>query len=211
MIRDDTLYGVIQEIVRKETVFLKHYTGQVLNNTDDTGIGSLIVSVPSLNIVLPKDGFRAAPRDKQSMNVPAVGDWVEIYFLEGDPDMPVYIGSAPEVGLKTPLKTFDGQPSTHVIFESPKTQESIIYDDTKKTLNLLQGDEPFVLGNAIMTEHAKTKDILTQLLTIINGAPIPEAGAGANSAFQAALTAVLATLSAPDYGSDQLSKIITGK
>ena len=46
--------------------------------------------------------------------------------------------------------------------------------------------------NDMVTEYNKTSALIQALITIINGPPIPEAGGGAPSALQAALSAALA-------------------
>jgi hypothetical protein len=53
----------------------------------------------------------------------------------------------------------------------------------------------------------KNNQILTALLTIINGAPIPEPGSGAPSALQIALKAVLTTAQVGDFSQIENPKI----
>lgn len=48
-------------------------------------------------------------------------------------------------------------------------------------------------------ELDRVKDLLTHLLNVINGAPIPEPGSGANSALQIALQAAIALDELPDF------------
>ena len=183
MIRDDTLYGFIQEIVRKETMFYKHYAGNVLDNADSENLGRVQVSIPLLNITTQDIAPWAWPRDKQSMNVPAIGDWVEIYFIDANPDKACYLGLMPEMTQAISATTFDGQPSTHVIFESPATQESINYDDVKKELDILVskliimgGTEPFVLGTQLNTFLGKLETWLdAHQHTYINAGGAPTA------------------------------------
>ena len=170
MNRDNDLYGMIQEIVREEVMWYKHYAAQVLMNIDPDLLGRVMVSIPSLNITTPDEAFWAYPRDKQSMNVPAIDDWVEVYFLEANPDRPVYLGIAPELTQEIALDNFDGLPSTHVIFESPATGDAIVYDDLQKALDItalqltiMDGTEPFVLGTQLVT-------YLTTMVTQINAA-----------------------------------------
>lgn len=89
----------------------------------------------------------------------------------------------------------------------------VIYGSTAGVLYLSNetASEPFVLGTQLNTENQKVKSLLTNLLAVINGAVITEAGAGAESALQAALKAALTTNSAPAYGTAQLSTKIKGE
>ncbi len=51
----------------------------------------------------------------------------------------------------------------------------------------------------LKTELDKVKSLLTNLINVINGAPIAEAGSGAPSSFQAALQAAVAADELPDF------------
>lgn len=69
------------------------------------------------------------------------------------------------------------------------------------------GSTGMVKADVLKTESEKDKAILDALLQIITGAPIPEPGLGAPSAFQAALTAVLTGKTSGDWTTLQNDKI----
>lgn len=161
--KTDTIYGVICEIVRQETLYLRHYIGEVLSQSDEINIGMIQVSIPELGWV---DGDTAPwcyPRQHHSMSVPEVGEWVEVYFLSGDQNKPVYMGVCNEMrrpdGSRCVPSWFAGDSNVRVIHQSPKTKKGIRLNDTSGemlidagTLTLIEkSTEPFVLGNKLNT------------------------------------------------------------
>jgi hypothetical protein len=94
-----------------------------------------------------------------------------------------------------------------------KLLTQVIYASTAGTLHLSNktAAEPFVLGTSLNTENQKLKSLLTNLLSVINGAPITEPGSGSPSALQAALKTALTTNVVPSYGVGQLSTKIFGE
>jgi len=159
------LVGLLRSLIREETKWLKHYQGKVLKNQDPNKLSRVCVAIPELGWEDEKMGFWAFPRDKNCINVPQIGDFVEIYFMSGNPSRPVYMGIIWESYDSSPVKNFDGSPNHHVLFEDPKNSTSYIkYSDkvfdfakilsldvAKKALTILEGTEPFVLGNAFKT------------------------------------------------------------
>jgi len=69
------------------------------------------------------------------------------------------------------------------------------------------GSTGMVKADVLKTESEKDKAILDGLMQIITGPPIPEPGLGAPSAFQAALSAVLAGKTSGDWTTLQNDKI----
>lgn len=203
--KTDTIYGVICEIVRQETVFLRHYIGEVLSQSDDLNIGMVQVSIPELGWV---DGDTAPwcyPRQHHGMSVPEVGEWVEVYFLSGDQNKPVYMGVCNEMrrpdGSRCVPSWFTGNPKQRVIFQSPVSETGILVDEdtkqlfiTAKDLQLLGstitltegGTEPFVLGTQLMT-------FLTTLVTGINSALASKANGAGSSGTLVAPSGILST------------------
>lgn len=146
----------IIKIVDKKTMWLRHYTGQVVDVTDSLNKGRVKVIVPDLALdelggATPEKGFWCWPRDKHSISVPAVKDWVEVYFWNGDRDKAVYLGIANEIQGMLP-KAFDGFPTTHVIFEDPDDSIRVVYD---KLQNLL------MIGRASLKAAARKDDAVT--------------------------------------------------
>jgi hypothetical protein len=125
------------KIVRKETIYLRQYKGKVLDNKDDDKKGRVIVAVLELGFENKDTGLRCYPTDKNSMSVPAVDDWVTVYFENGDMDSPRYRGIANDIKDMVP-KNYEDEKS-HVIFENPDNDaEYILYNaKTKKiTINI---------------------------------------------------------------------------
>lgn len=153
--------GLIISIIKDEFKFWKHYLGEVKNNQDSLNLGRVQITVPELGFFSEDQAIWAFPRQGNSMSVPQKGEWVEIYFIGGDSGRPVYLHYASEVQGNVP-KNYSN-PSTRVIFESPKTKENLTYNDDEKKFAFNEGDEPFVLGDTLKTELQKTIDALTQL------------------------------------------------
>lgn len=171
------MVGLIAEVVKEETIFLRHYLGMVSNNKDKFRKGRIQVTLPELGFMTPAEGFWCWPRQGDSLSVPEVDSIVEVYFMGGNPDRPVYMSYTSEMENMTPT-TFDGEASTRVVFESPKTNEGIKYDDLSKQLDIMstmikmnEGDEPFVLGNKLIT-------FLNNLLTELGSHTHPTAALG---------------------------------
>lgn len=159
----NSLYGQICEIVRQETLYLRHYIGQVISNTDSLDIGMVQVAVPEFGWTDQDNAPWCYPRQLHAMSVPIVGEWVEVYFLSGDINKPVYIGLCNEMRKDDNTRCippwYKGDPKTRVILQSPSSGKGIKIDDTTKELlidaeNILLIDkstEPFVLGTQLNT------------------------------------------------------------
>ena len=127
------LMTVIQRIVARETVYLRHYIGKVLANDSSvivglSGSGMVQVAIYDLGIDTPDIAFWCYPRDKNSLVTPAVGSWVEVYFINGDRNRPVYLGQANEISGQI-ASNYDGKPTTQIIFEDNQNQMDIKYDE----------------------------------------------------------------------------------
>lgn len=161
--KTDSVYGMIVEIVRQETLYLRHYMGQVLSQTDELNIGMVQVSVPELGWTTSDLAPWCYPRQLHSMSVPEVGEWVEVYFLNGDMNRPVYITNCTELkkddNKNCVPEWYVGDPKLRVIYQSPLSKKGIKLDDTQNILTideenivLIDGStEPYVLGNKIVT------------------------------------------------------------
>jgi len=132
MIQKD-LYKEIRNIILQETVFLRHYIGKVIDINDKERLGRVQVEVLDLGLEGQEEGLWCFPRDKNSMTVPKKDDWVEVYFVRGSCDMPVYMGTANEIKDMVP-KNYKS-PITQIIFEDPSDDGVFIkYDQTQKKL-----------------------------------------------------------------------------
>lgn len=128
-----TLYGEIAEIVRRETRYLRHYWGEVLRVDDPKRKGRVLASVPELGWNTQATGVWCQSRDRHSMVVPEIGERVEVYFMGGDRDRPVYLGTAHEIGDQTPA---DYMPKTAVIWQDPKSGASITFNGITKIMTI---------------------------------------------------------------------------
>lgn len=159
--KNDSLYGQICEIVRQQTIYLRHYLGQVTARTDDLNIGMVQVSVPELGWMSQDEAPWCYPRQLHSLSVPEVGEWVEVYFLNGDMNKPVYIGLCNEMKKEDSTycipSWYTGDPTLRIVYQSPKTKKGICLNETDgemlidaDTITLIdKSTEPFVLGTKL--------------------------------------------------------------
>jgi hypothetical protein len=127
---------MIEAIVIEQTRYLRHYVGQVVDTNDETNKGMVKVQVAQLGWISPSIAPWCFPRDKRGMIVPKSGDWVEVYFIAGDKNHPVYLGIANE--MKDQVTRSYSDTSKDVIFE--QGDASLIFDETLKQ---------FILANVV--------------------------------------------------------------
>lgn len=169
-----TLREEIRKIVARETVFHRHYIGQVCDTGDPSKKGRVKVLVPILGWDSPDIGIWCWPRQNHAIDVPLVGDSVEIYFVAGDRNHAVYLPGVVE--MQGMLPTEYSTPTKRLLFQAPgpgatdkieyDSQASQMYERLQSQLleittyvlksnNIsLTSDsatEPFVLGNQLMT------------------------------------------------------------
>ena len=127
------LYGIIKQIILEETLFLRHYIGQVYSVSDTLRKGRVQVTLKELGWETPDMAIWAWPRQGNGVSIPAVNAWVEVYFIGGDPHRPVYLFPVSEMQNQVPSK-FDGQAGTHVLFQDPNKAENYIKFDAAQNL-----------------------------------------------------------------------------
>lgn len=205
-----SIRGLIAMVVREETQFLRHYLGLVVDDKDELGRGRVLVTIPELGFDTATQGLWCWPRQADSLSVPKTDTYVEVYFMGGHPDRPVYLSYASEM-LGSEFTLHTKMPGSRVIFESPETKEGIHYDDKTKKLVIKKGTEPFVLGTKLQTQLDIDRDLMEQLYNDINniaasGTPVTLAS------LKAIFTAFLAlgVAGMADY-SNTLSEEIFGK
>lgn len=121
-----TTRGAIEQIVREETRYLRHYFGTVLRNNDELGRGRVLTTVPELGWNTEATGAWCFPRQTHALSVPAVGELVEIYFMSGDVNRPVYLGLPADFVDNLPPSYVS--PATHIVFEDPEEKTLIRFD-----------------------------------------------------------------------------------
>jgi len=205
---NDDLYEIIQQMIEEETLYLRHFIGEVAVTNDSLKKGRVKVMIKELGFDTPDLGIWCYPRQSHSMSVPAVKSWVEVYFINGERERPVYLYPATEI-IGNILKSYKGDPKEHILFESPENKNhNIKFDSKEKLLTFLNGSESFVLGDTFKTEMQKNIDALTQLqLDFASWAVTPlDGGAALKSTVTAGfLTKPLTSLA------NILSKMIKGK
>jgi hypothetical protein len=98
--------------------------------------------------------------------------------------------------------------------------DSVLLDVGQSTIEILNNGKirlndgsygGLVKVNELKTQLAKTNSLLSALIQILKGAPIPEPGNGAPSALQLALKSAIATQSLGDYSNIENTLITHGK
>ena len=130
---DRDFKSLIVRIVRDEVRWMRHYLAQVVDNKDTLSKGRVKVIIPELGFDTAEQGMWCFPRQGNSLSVPLQDEYVEIYFVAGDPNRPVYLHYATEANDK--LKNYSS-PKDRIIFESPETGEYIKYNEENKTLKM---------------------------------------------------------------------------
>lgn len=165
-----TSRGAIEQIVREETRYLRHYFGTVLRNDDELGRGRVLVSVPELGWNTEDQGAWCFPRQIHALSVPAVDEIVEVYFMAGDVNRPVYLGLPADFAGNLPPSYVD--PTTHVIFEDPEESTLIRWDGSN--LDLGKSDH---LEAARQTDTVEvTIPIGTVIIAVSGGSGSPAVG-----------------------------------
>lgn len=171
MDNDHSLDELIAEEVLYNTIYQKSYQGRVLLNIDPIKpkSGRVLVLCDELGWDTPDLGAWCYPRQIHGITLPKIGAYVEISFLRGDRDWPVYRCLAQEVQENVP-SNYDGLPTTHVPFESPLRQGMVV-DDLKQSVTLLSNllvqlgsktaSSPYVKGEVLFP-------FLTALVTSLN-------------------------------------------
>lgn len=192
MDNDYSLDSLIAQVVKEETVYDKTYQGKVLLNIDPVRpkSGRVFCLVPDLGWDTPLTGAWCYPRQLHAMSVPKIGSLVEVSFLRGDRDWPVYRCKAQESPDDVP-SLYDGLPTTHVVFESPLLKQGIVVDDLTAQVSVLSklllklGDKtassPLVKGDQLLTFLTQLVTTINSIITAHNGHQHPTAAVGAPS------------------------------
>lgn len=184
--QNDYLLGAIQEIIRKETMFLRHYYGKVTSNVDSQKKGTIRVTIEELQILSP-NYLVCFPRQNNSLTLPNINDYVEVYFMAGRAEHAVYLYPAAEM-QNMANKAATADTFLDILYSNPSNAADLIshHKTTRimKILNLfelsqippeikmLNGSEPFVLGNQLVTW------LTNFITTVFNLHTHPTAGTG---------------------------------
>lgn len=162
---DKSLASEIARIVKEETIFLRHYEGQVVDINDKLRQGRVALAI--LDLGFDNNNPIWCWPVMNGMCVPKQGTMVEMYFKNGDKNRPRYLGMAYEYSEQVP-KSYNGNRTTQVIYESPDGKNSIVYDEMTGKLTFNGGIEPFVLGNQLISLFVNLYNLHTH--------PVPSLG-----------------------------------
>ena len=166
---------LIRRIIIEETIFLRHYVGEVLDNKDELNQGRVQVALYELKWDEKATAPWCFPRYIQGVRIPVPGDWVEVYFINGKPERPVWLGIASEVKDQI-LDSYDGE-TRDVLHENRVTGDAITYDSKNERYEIGEADESFVKGDTAKQELQKNVDALTQLISDLTAwTPVPNDG-----------------------------------
>lgn len=145
---DRTLLTMFKNLIWTETKYLRHYYAFIISVDDPDKEGKVKAVCFDLGWT-NRTAVWIPPRDKNGLSVPKVNDWIEIYFMLGDCNKPVYVGKATEMQGMTP-KNYSS-PKTHVIFEDPENKCNIKFDAMTSLLTFFKGNKSYVLGEDLLT------------------------------------------------------------
>lgn len=130
---DFTLTGQIRRVIMDETKFMKHYIGKVTDNKDKSNKGRVKVHIDFLGWDTDDKAPWCWPRQIHGMDVPIIGEWVEVYFMNGDRNRAVYLGQASEILSQLPAGY--SAETDRVLFQDPDSGDIIKYDASAKELS----------------------------------------------------------------------------
>jgi len=135
---DRTLVRVIKNIVQEELRYFRHYDGEVVDNQDPVQKGRVRVKIAALGQDTNDKGIWARPRQLHALDVPKVGEILDVYFVEGDRTRLVYLANSAENQGNIPEAYTD--PSIRILYQDPDTSDLIKYDvQNKKLTYTVQG------------------------------------------------------------------------
>lgn len=193
---EDDLYQEIKDIVSEETLYLRHFNGKVSSITDIYKIGRVQVILEDLGFYTAEEAIWAHPRQSHSMILPKLGDYVDVYFTNGDSGKPRYTVPSSEIQGMGP-KTWNGVTTDSIIFEHPG-DKSLNLTVKNGKLVMLEGAEAMVLGDSLKSDIQSLIDSVSQLQTDLSSwVPTPNDGGAALKTILTTgfLTSVLPTLS----------------
>lgn len=125
---------MVKNLIHEEMRFYRHYDGIVVDTADETTRGRVRVRIEDLGQFKNDQGIWAFPRQLHALDVPIVGEIVEVYFINGDRTRAVYLANSSE--RKDQIPAIYSDPSKHVLHQDPTTGDSLVYDDTSGNLDL---------------------------------------------------------------------------
>jgi len=149
---------VVKRMVRRELMWYRHYWGTVLSTADSLGVGRVQVQIPELRWNDQRSAKWCSPRYNPGLSVPPVDSYVEVYFVEGSPKRPVWIGRVPEIGEI--LKNYTG-PTTEVLWEDKTSGVGLVYNAATGMLSVANG------GGGTLQSDVTTDPVSWPILTML--------------------------------------------
>ena len=88
-----TDYEALLQVISRTTRYMRTYLAKVIDNKDNDGRGRVLIIIPELGIITESEGVWADVEQPVSHNViPAIDDWVSVYFMSGDASKPTVRG-----------------------------------------------------------------------------------------------------------------------
>lgn len=186
----DELTALIQKAANISNKYVVPRIGIVTKEFDSEQQYRFLVQIPYIGWDTDDKAARCNVCDTKGYTAPVVGDYVIVQFIDGNLNYPVITGSA---NYMKDMVTKSREVGIDVLYER--------VDEIKVTYD---GDQ-LLFGNSEFQPAARQEDTTissssedsaywafwSAMFAVIKGAPIPEAGGGAPSAFQAALALAL--------------------
>lgn len=129
-------YDALSRIISDSTRYMRTYLGRVVNNSDIAHKGRVLVTIPALGILSDSEAPWADVEQPIGKNVvPAKGDWVSVYFLDGDPSKPVVRGKVTTVSDNVP----DTEATARIVYKDEDTE--IVLDQSAKKITVTYAGE----------------------------------------------------------------------
>jgi len=145
----DEIVGMIRKIVLDVVRYNVPRLGIVSQVIDNVGKARILVLIPSLGWDTDDTGAWCGVIEKNGLITPNVGDYVIIQFVDGDRDLPVYMGKA--TYMKNMLPDAYTNENLQILFENRKRNFSIRYNETNEVLSIGEGNESFLKGDTFDT------------------------------------------------------------
>ena len=134
---DHDLLDSFCELIDQRMIYLKHYMAEIAGFREfmlgKTKITQVLAMIQEFGMVTPDLGIWCFPRNGRMDIKPRIGDFCEIYFMNGDSSRPVYLYPLTEVsnhGFAEPTLTKD------IIYEEIDDKFRIEYDKIGNKLKI---------------------------------------------------------------------------
>lgn len=169
----DSFTGLINTIIHARLKYLVPREGQVKDIKDEVNKGRILVTIPAFGWETNDKGVLCYSVDKNLLSTVKIDDWVIVQFVDGNPDFPICIGKSTRIKEQLP-KNYDGESTTHILFESPENKIHIKYDEKE---NLME------IGNSDFKKSARKDDDVqvtipanTFIISVSGGSGAPAVG-----------------------------------